>query len=74
MERPLQVDMETKNQTMSSCAEVKVKVDLLGEFPKGINIGMKKKNGGVAEIWIGIKFDYVPKYCKNCMIQGHNEQ
>lgn len=35
---------------------------------------MKKKNGEITEKWIRIKYDYVPKYCKTCMIQGYNEQ
>lgn len=24
--------------------------------------------------WNRIKYDYVPKYCKTCMIQGHDEE
>lgn len=35
---------------------------------------MKKTNGEVMEKWVRIKYDYVPKYCKTCMIQGHDEQ
>ncbi|KAH0636640.1 hypothetical protein KY289_036555 [Solanum tuberosum] len=71
--KPLQVDLATKNQTRPSCAKVKVEVDLLREFPKLINVGMRKKSGEVCEKWIRIKYDYVPKYCKSCKIQGHNE-
>ncbi|KAH0713421.1 hypothetical protein KY289_009380 [Solanum tuberosum] len=71
--KPLQVDMATKNQTRPSCARVKVEVDLLKEFPKRINIGIKS-NGVVQEKWIKIKYDYMPKYCKTYMIQGHDEQ
>ncbi|KAH0723014.1 hypothetical protein KY290_005682 [Solanum tuberosum] len=72
--KPLQVDMATRNQTRPSCARVKMEVDLLGEFPKRIKIGMKKTNGEIMEKWVRIKYDYVPKYCKTCMIQGHDEQ
>ncbi|WMV30685.1 hypothetical protein MTR67_024070 [Solanum verrucosum] len=72
--KPLQVDMATRNQTRPSCARVKVEVDLLGEFPKRIKIGMKKTNGEVMETWVRIKYDYIPKYCKTCMLQGHDEQ
>ncbi|KAH0672584.1 hypothetical protein KY290_024816 [Solanum tuberosum] len=43
--KPLQVDMVTRNQTRPSCARMKVEVDLLGEFPKRIKIGMKKASG-----------------------------
>ncbi|KAH0712380.1 hypothetical protein KY289_008339 [Solanum tuberosum] len=70
---PLQVDMATKNQTRPSCARVKVEVDLLGEFPKRINIGVRKLSGEVVEKWVRIKYDHVPKYCTNCRLQGHNE-
>jgi len=72
--KPLQVDMATKNQTRPSCARVKVEVDLLREFPKRIKIGMRMQNKEVVEKWINIKYDYVPKYCQTCMIQGHNEE
>ncbi|XP_016546560.2 uncharacterized protein LOC107846788 [Capsicum annuum] len=74
VERPLQVDLAMKNQTRPSYARVKVEVDLLGEFPTCINVGVKKQNKEVSEKWITIKYDYVPKYCKTFMIQGHNEQ
>ncbi|KAG5586609.1 hypothetical protein H5410_047043 [Solanum commersonii] len=48
--KPLQVDT-TRNQTRPSCTRVKVEVDLLGEFLKIINIGMKKTNGEIMEKW-----------------------
>ncbi|KAG5595474.1 hypothetical protein H5410_036706 [Solanum commersonii] len=72
--KPLQVDLATQNKTRPSCARVKVEVDLLGEFPKRINLGMRMKTGEVKEKWIHINYDYVPKYCKSCMLQGHNEK
>ncbi|KAH0689108.1 hypothetical protein KY289_016466 [Solanum tuberosum] len=71
--KPLQVDLATKNQTRPSCT-VKVEVDLLSEFPKRINVGVRKQSGEIIEKWIRIKYDYVPKYCMNCRIQGHNDQ
>ncbi|WMV59325.1 hypothetical protein MTR67_052710 [Solanum verrucosum] len=71
--KPLQVDLATQNKTRPSCARVKVEVDLLGEFPKRINIGVRMKSGEVKERWIHIKYDYMPKYCKTCKLQGHNE-
>ncbi|KAG5570617.1 hypothetical protein H5410_060383 [Solanum commersonii] len=72
--KPLQVDMATKNQTRPSCARVKVEVDLLGEFSKRIKIGIRKGNNEVVEKWIRIKYDYVPRYCTTCKIQGHSEE
>ncbi|KAH0655661.1 hypothetical protein KY285_030543 [Solanum tuberosum] len=74
VERPLQVDMATQNRTRPSCARVKVEVDLLGDFPKRINIEMRKKSGDVVEKWVVINYDYVLKYCRSCKLQGHNEK
>lgn len=71
--KPLQVDLAIKNQTRLSCSRVKVKVDLLSDFPKCIKIEIKKGNGKVLEQWIQIKYDHFLKYCKTCMIQGHDE-
>ncbi|KAG5609471.1 hypothetical protein H5410_020752 [Solanum commersonii] len=50
--KPLQVDMATINKTRPSCARVKVEVDLLGEFLKRINVGVRKKSGEIMEKWI----------------------
>ncbi|KAH0717073.1 hypothetical protein KY285_013104 [Solanum tuberosum] len=72
--KPLQVDLATQNKTRLSCARVKVEVNLLGEFPKRINLGMRMKTGEVKERWIHINYDYVPKYCKSCKLQGHNDK
>ncbi|KAK4718618.1 hypothetical protein R3W88_016956 [Solanum pinnatisectum] len=66
--------MATLNKTRPSCARVKVEVDIMGEFPTRINVGMRKKTGEVVEKWVPIKYDYVPKYCKTCKLQGHNER
>ncbi|KAG5605619.1 hypothetical protein H5410_027111 [Solanum commersonii] len=71
--KPLQVDMATKNKTRPSCARVKVEVDLLGDFPKRIKIVIKNEDGEVQDKWIQIKYDYLPKYCTTCSIQGHDE-
>lgn len=63
--KPLEVDMATKNKTRPSYSRVKVEVDLLGDFPKRINIGVRSKaTGNIKEKWIDIKYDYMPKYCK----------
>jgi len=35
---------------------------------------MRKKSGDVLERWVNIKYDYVPKHCKTCKLQGHNEE
>ncbi|KAH0641684.1 hypothetical protein KY290_033283 [Solanum tuberosum] len=41
--KPLQVDLATKNKTRPICARVKVEIDLLGEFPRRINIELYPK-------------------------------
>lgn len=68
--KPLQVDMATRDQTRPNCARVKVKVDLLSEFPKRIKIGVRKSTGEILEKWVTIKYDYAPKYCTICMIKA----
>ncbi|KAG5597385.1 hypothetical protein H5410_038617 [Solanum commersonii] len=35
---------------------------------------MRKKTGEIKEKWVTINYDYVPKYCKTCKLQGHNEK
>lgn len=62
--KPLQVDMETKNQTKPRYARVKVEVDQLGDFSKRINIRVRKQSW--VKIWVRINYDHVPKYCANC--------
>lgn len=72
--KPLQVDTATRNKTRPSCVRVKVEVDLLGEFPKKINIGVRNKAiGEIKEKWIDIKYDYMFKYYKKCKVQGQDE-
>ncbi|XP_060210748.1 uncharacterized protein LOC132637715 [Lycium barbarum] len=50
--KPLQVDMATTNKTRPSCARVMVEVDLLREFPKRINIRMKKKRHNEQDCYV----------------------
>ncbi|KAG5587559.1 hypothetical protein H5410_047993 [Solanum commersonii] len=50
--KPLHVDMTTLNKTHPSCTRVKVELDMLGEFPKCINVGMRKKSRKVLERWL----------------------
>lgn len=57
--------MATKNRTHPSCARVKVEVDLLGEFPKRVKIGIEGEGGEVAEKWIPIKYDTCPSTVKH---------
>lgn len=72
--KPLQVDMATSNKIRPSNARVKVEVDLMSDFPKRVNIEIKKKYGEIVAKWITIKYDYLPMYCEHCKLQGHNEK
>ncbi|KAH0642118.1 hypothetical protein KY290_033722 [Solanum tuberosum] len=62
--------MMTQNKTKPSCARVKVEVNLLGELPMGI----KREDREVVEKWIPFRYNYNPKYCKPCKLQGRNEK
>lgn len=72
--KPSQVDTATSNKIRPSYARVKVEVDLMKELPKRVNVGMKKKTREIVDKWISIKYDYLPKYCKTCKLQGHGEE
>lgn len=72
--KPLQVDMAMSNKTRPSYARAKVEVDPLGDFPKRVNVRIKKKSIEIVAKWITINYDYLPKYYKNCKLQGHNEK
>ncbi|KAG5568645.1 hypothetical protein H5410_064340 [Solanum commersonii] len=73
--RPLTVDMATKNQTRPSCARVKVEVDLTAKLPQRVKINVEDDVTGVTKSkWIKVQYDHMPKYCKECCLQGHDEQ
>ncbi|KAG5610685.1 hypothetical protein H5410_021966 [Solanum commersonii] len=55
----LHVDMATIRKSRPSYVKVKVEVDLLKEFPKWINVGVKKTSSGeIISTWIKILYDY----------------
>lgn len=53
--------------------KVKVEVDLMGEHPQRVNVRIKKKSREIVSKWVQIKYDYLPKYCKTCKLEGHNK-
>lgn len=66
--------MATQNGTRPRCAKVKVEVNLPAKFPTRIKIVEEEDETGLEESkWIKIKYDYLPKYCNTCKMQGHNE-
>uniref|UniRef100_A0A0V0IDF8 Putative ovule protein n=1 Tax=Solanum chacoense TaxID=4108 RepID=A0A0V0IDF8_SOLCH len=72
--KPLTVDMATKNQTRPSCARVKIEVDLTARLPQRVKINEEDDiTGHIKSKWIKIQYDYLPKYCNECCLQGHDE-
>ncbi|KAK4363838.1 hypothetical protein RND71_015196 [Anisodus tanguticus] len=71
--RPIAIDAATLNKTRPSCARVKVEADLLQEHPQRYNIQIM--NGEEMETMsYKIRYDFLPKYCTTCMLQGHDLQ
>lgn len=63
-----------RNQTRPSCSKVKVEVDLIAKLPQRVRIN--EENNVTREIkskWIQIQYDYIPKYYKECCLQGYDE-
>lgn len=69
------LDMETVNKTRPSYARVKVLIDLLADLPKKVRKDIENKVTRMVRIeWVKIQYDYIPKYYKECRLQGHNEE
>ncbi|XP_060190650.1 uncharacterized protein LOC132619913 [Lycium barbarum] len=67
--KPLQLDVATINK------KVKVLVDLVADLPDSSRIKIiDEKSSEVRIIDVNIQYDVLPKYCKKCKLQGHNEQ
>lgn len=59
--------MTNENGTRPNCSKVKVKVDLLGNFPQKIKVVEEDDETGREETkWIKIRYDYLQKYYKTC--------
>lgn len=73
--KPLQLGMVMINKTRPSCTRVKILVDLLANLPEVIEIEVvnNKQNEPSIQI-VKIQYDFVPKYCKTCKLQGHDEE
>lgn len=71
----MSLDMATVNKTRPSCARVKVLIDLLDDLPKKVRMDIENEaTGTVRTEWVKIQYDYIPKYCKECRLHGHNEE
>ncbi|XP_049364228.1 uncharacterized protein LOC125828976 [Solanum verrucosum] len=73
--KPLQLDSATINKTRPSCARVKVQVDLLCDLPNFVELEVVNEVAATSRIErIKVQYDMLPKYCKECKLQGHAEQ
>ncbi|KAK4380767.1 hypothetical protein RND71_002629 [Anisodus tanguticus] len=68
---PIAVDAATLNKTRPSCARVKVEFDLLKNHPQHVVIQVGEGDGITTELQ-KIRYDFKPKYCTNCKLQGHD--
>ncbi|KAH0641847.1 hypothetical protein KY289_032821 [Solanum tuberosum] len=67
--------MDTINKTRPRCVRVKVQVDLLSNFPKFVELEVVNENAQTSRVErFKIQYDMLPKYCKECRMQGHNEE
>lgn len=75
VDKPLHLDMATINKTRPSYARVKVLIDLLVGLPKKVRMDIDNEAIGETRTkWVNIQYDYIPKYCIECRLQGHNEK
>lgn len=69
------LDMATINKTRPNCARVKVLTNLLADRPKKVRMDIENESIGTVRMqWVKIQYDCIPKYCKECRLQGHNEE
>lgn len=68
------MDLATMNQTRPSCARVKVEIDMTADLHQRIRINEEDNTTGIIKSkWIQVQYDYMPKYCKECKLQGHDD-
>lgn len=54
---------------------MKIKVDLVAKLPESVKINEEDNvTGEIMSKWIEIQCDYMPKYCRECCLQGHDEE
>lgn len=50
-------------------------IDLLADLPKKVRMDIENEATGTVRIeWVKIQYDYIPKYYKECRLQGHNKE
>ncbi|KAF3622056.1 hypothetical protein FXO37_32491 [Capsicum annuum] len=72
--KPFQLHLATINKIRPSCTRKKVLIDLKGKFPKSVLMDIVNEVTGErrTEV-ISIKYDYLPRYCEDCKMQGHSD-
>ncbi|KAK4337522.1 hypothetical protein RND71_042009 [Anisodus tanguticus] len=68
---PIAIDAATLNKTRPSCARVKVEFDLLRSHPQHVVIQVGEDDEITSDLQ-KIRYDFKPKYCINCKLQGHD--
>lgn len=70
---PIHLDQATIKKTRHSFARVKVLVHCKGKFPNSVSMSIENlEMEETRSDMITIQYDYVPKYCFECKMQGHN--
>lgn len=72
--KPIYLDSTINNQTRPNCVRVKVPVELLLDFPKFVEkniINPSNKRSRLKRI--RIQYDMIPKYFRDCKIEGHDK-
>ncbi|KAJ8550750.1 hypothetical protein K7X08_000120 [Anisodus acutangulus] len=73
--KPLQLDLATINNTRSNCARVKVQLDLLADLSKFVMMEIEdEKTKEINVVKVRIQYDHLPKYCTECILQGHSNE
>ncbi|KAG5619976.1 hypothetical protein H5410_005194 [Solanum commersonii] len=72
--KPIHLDMATINKIRPSYTRVKVQVDLLADLPKFVELEIEDPISQSSRVdKIKVLYNVLPKYCKKCKLQGHNE-
>ncbi|KAH0650153.1 hypothetical protein KY284_030065 [Solanum tuberosum] len=70
---PVQNDLATINRTKPSCERAKVQVDLKSNLPKVVMMDIVDEGSGeVRSEKVHIRYNYIPKYCYERKMQGHD--
>ncbi|MCD9645223.1 hypothetical protein HAX54_033990 [Datura stramonium] len=67
------MDMAMINRTRPNYAKVKVIVDLMANLPNHVRMDVEDESTvEMRTKKVKIQYDYLPKYCWECKLQGHS--